>query len=131
LVVISAAAAPALLSCAGSRGRDSFRPEPIAGDQAAVYIYRARSMGAPVRVALDQQDAGELRGGEYLVRIVKPGEHIVRVEGASVVALSAELVPGDVAYFEITTKNWGKHPAITTPEEAVARGRIAGAVRVP
>src|SRR5262245_442229 len=78
-------------ACAGARRGEAFRPEVVAGDQAAMYVYCDRSAGTAVRVFVDQQDAGELRPGEYIVRVVKPGEHFVRVEGSSSMARSMVL----------------------------------------
>jgi hypothetical protein len=114
----------------GQRG-DSFRPEVVAGDQAAIYVYRERGMGGAMRVVIDQQDAGDLKAGQYLVKIVKPGEHIVRAEGVSSVARSVLVGAGDAGYVELASSGLGKHPILSTPDEATARERIAGSARVP
>lgn len=131
-MLLMAACLSALPACRGTRGggAESFRPEPIAGDQAAIYVYRGKGMGSP-RVFIDQQDLGDLRRGEYLVRVVRPGEHFIRVEGASDMARSVMLLEGDAAYFEVTTSGWGKHPTLTMPDEATARARIGSASRIP
>lgn len=127
------ACASLLSGCAGGRaGRgDAFRPEPVAGDQGAVYVYRERGPGGPVRVFIDQTYVGDLNSGEYLVRVVTPGEQIVRVERGSSMARSTILIAGQAAYFEVRTRGLGKHPELNVPDEESARMRIASSARVP
>src|ERR1043165_5382069 len=125
---MTAVLASAVLAGCASRG-EKFRPEAVAGDQAAIYVYRTGGGWGSVRVVIDQQDAADLRSGEYIVRIVKPGEHLVRAEGSSIMARTASLVPGDAAYFEVSKGMGGL--ALNVPEESVARRKIAGSSKVP
>jgi hypothetical protein len=117
--------------CSSTPKGEPFRPEVIAGDQAVIYVFRERGMGRAVRIVLDQHDVGELRTGEYLVRVVKPGEHFIRAEGVSSVAVDVNLLEGDAAYVQVDTWGLGGHPALTMPDERAARQRIAGSARIP
>ena len=125
------AAVLAGIGCASRPAPEPFRPEVVVGDQAAIYLYRTRGMGGPVRVAMDGQDIGDLGTGQYLVRLVTPGEHIVRAEGGSSVARSVRVIAGEAGYVEVSTGGFGRHPTLTTPDDTTARARIAGLTRVP
>jgi hypothetical protein len=120
-----------LPGCGSARRAGSFEPEVVAGDRAAIYIYRERGVGGTVRIVLDQRDAFDLRPGDYAARVVKPGEHIVRAEGASSVARTVSVAAGDAAYVEVSAGALARHPSLATPDEDTARERIAGSVRIP
>lgn len=91
-------------------GPESFRPEPLAGNEAVIYVFRnARGMGSPsYRLYVNQEDLGELRSGHYRSVVVVPGEHLVRV--VSKIDGTREVVvgPGESAYVHVTNERFQK-----------------------
>jgi hypothetical protein len=130
--VLTAVAAPAMISCAHRGVATAFTPEIVRPDLAVVYVFRhdrpARSR--PVQVFINQAPAGELRPGEYMALPVEPGESLVRVEADSSAARPVVLRAGEAAYMMILMPGLGPaKPTLEVPDSESARPLIARTVR--
>ena len=122
-----------LSGCAGTPKGDPFQPEIADDTKGVVYIFREpRAMGGrPVTVYVNQEPVGELSPGQYLARVVPPGECFVRAESSGSAVRQAELKPGDAVFFRVRAGRWGRQVSIDLPDVSEARSLIAGTVRVP
>ncbi|MBK7403949.1 MAG: hypothetical protein IPJ41_04790 [Phycisphaerales bacterium] len=125
LRILAAASVLALGSCASRPPR--FRPVQLAPNQAVIYVYRPRALlsPGPVEVYIDQTEAGKLSKNRYLCAIVGPGEHLVRVQRRSEVVRLVRIGPGETAYLEAGAALLGGSVSLASPDESIARERIA------
>jgi hypothetical protein len=114
--------------CRAAPTGEAFRPEVADPARAVIYIYHAG--GRPVSVFIDQRPEGRLSRGEYLVRMVDPGDHFIRVEGGSMAVRRAVLVAGDAVYMEVSTSRLTGRAILEMPDTDLARRRIARARKV-
>lgn len=131
---VAAAAAAAMATGCGARPRGpAFQPEIVDPGKAVVYVFRDPKAGlnpAPVLISIDQHEVGELDPGQYVAKVVAPGEHLVRAERGRGTVLSATVVKGDVVYFRVTTPPFkGRAPVLEIMDSETARRSIAGTTR--
>jgi hypothetical protein len=83
-----------------------------------------------VPIVINQKTEGALLPGQYLARVVEPGEYFVRAEGQASAVRQARIIKGDAVYFEVRTGRWSTRPTMEMPDNLTARERIAGASRL-
>jgi hypothetical protein len=131
--VVFLAVAAVLTGCSGPKG-PAFQPEVSDPSKAALYVFRETKGGldqSAVEISINQQAAGALHPGQYLVRIVPPGEYFVRAASKSSMVRVVKLVAGDVVYFRVTTEPFdGKRPLLDILDSDTARRIIAATTRV-
>jgi hypothetical protein len=118
--------------CGSAPRGEAFRPEVADPEQGVLYVFReAVHLTHPaVRLVLDQDPVGELRPGEYVALVVKPGEHFLRVESGSEDTRKVRLIPGESAFVRVVTQRFeGERPTLDQPESERARQMIARTVR--
>lgn len=98
--------------CGGRAGRvssgpETFRAQELAGNEAAIYIFRDTG-GPAYRLYVNQQDMGTLRSGTYRSVVVTPGEHFVRIVSRSEVAREVVVGPGESAYVRVYAARFHK-----------------------
>ena len=131
--VLCLAAAVWMMGCAGPTG-PKFQPAVSDPQKAVLYVFRESGGGldrSAIEISINQQSAGQLRPGQYLVRSLPPGEYFVRAASKSNMVRALTLVEGDVAYLRVTTEPFdGKKPLLDFPEYDVARQMITNTTRV-
>ena len=119
-----------LCGCAGAPKGEAFRPEIVDPAKGVIYIYRTGPGSRPVPIVINQRVEASLRPGEYVARVVEPGEYFVRAEGEISAVRQAKVVRGDAVYFEVRTGRWSTRPSIEVPDNPTARERSARSSRV-
>lgn len=113
--------------CASDRAQ--FRPAQLNGGDSVLYVYRnggGLGSGGAVGVYVNQERIGEVHGGQYLARVVPPGEFLVRVEGNSSAVSRVKLVAGDSAFLRVESGGWPGKTTIEDVASAVGQREIAG-----
>lgn len=116
-----------LLGCGGCvHGSGPYRPARLSGEEAALTLYRPRSLLSPgaVDVVVDQTDVGRLRRNTHLTVIVPPGEHLVRVERRSDATRLVRLGPGESLLLEVGAALLGGNVSLSDPGPEVAAQRV-------
>jgi hypothetical protein len=121
----------ALVGCRAAPRGAAFQPEVADGSRAVVYIYREprRFGGKPISVYVNQEHAGELLPGQYMARVVAPGECFIRAECVGSAVRQAAVRAGDAVFFSVQTGRFGRIVSVEIPEVSEARALIAGTVR--
>jgi hypothetical protein len=127
LAMIGAALAPA--GCATPPKGEAFRPEIVDPARGVIYIYRTGRGSHPVPIVINQKSEGELLPGQYMARVVDPGEYFVRAGAEGSAVRQAKVVHGDAVYFEVHTGRWNNRATMEVPDNITARQRIARASR--
>jgi hypothetical protein len=117
-------------SCAAPPHGEAFRPEIADPAKGIIYIYRTGRGTRPVPIVINQKTEGALLPGQYLVRVVEPGEYFVRAEGQAAAVRQARVIRGDAVYFEVWTGRWSTRPTMEMPDNLTARERIASSRRL-
>ena len=133
VLAVCSAAAAWMVGCAGPTG-PKFQPAVSDPQKAVLYVFRDSGGGldrSAIEISINQQSAGQLRPGQYLVRSLPPGEYFVRAALKSNMVRALTLAGGDVAYLRVTTEPFdGKKPLLNFPEYDVARQMITNTTRV-
>ncbi len=131
LMSVVLVAALALPGCGGrgarrtASGPETFQPEPLAGNEAVIYVFREGG-GPSYELTVDQQDVGLLRSGQYRTIVVTPGEHYVRVTGKTEGAREVVVGPGESAYVRVYSERFHrKQPLIEVLGPETGRKSIA------
>jgi hypothetical protein len=130
LAICVSAAAFTLGGCAGPPRGEAFRPEIADPAKGVVYVYRTGRGSRPVTIVINQHAQGALLPGQYMARVVEPGEYFVRAEGQTSAVRQANLVRGDAVYFEVRTGRWNTRAEMEVPDNQSARERIARSRRL-
>ena len=103
-----------------------YEPVQLASGDAAIYLYRPRSLLSPgaVEAFVDQAEVARLRRNTHVVVIVGPGEHLVRVQRRSDATRLVRLGPGESLYLEVGAALLGGKVSLNDPGEPVAKARI-------
>jgi hypothetical protein len=119
--------------CASAHRGDAFQPEVADSSKAVIYIFRqSRGLSSrPADVYINQRHEGELAPGQYLARVVPPGEYFVRAADNGEAVRQVVLRAGDTVYFRIQTSRFGRILDMDLPEAAEARELIARTGRAP
>ncbi|MDQ7013612.1 MAG: hypothetical protein Q9O74_06905 [Planctomycetota bacterium] len=123
-MLLAGVAVLAPMGCA--RGAGPYQPVQLAAGDAAIYLYRPRSLlsPGPVAVFVDQAEVAKLRRNTHAVVIVGPGEHLVRVQRRSDATRMVRLGPGESLYLEVGAALLGGKVSLSDPGEPVAKARI-------
>lgn len=127
MAAVAGGSAVGLGGCAARPRGEAFQPEVADGSKALVYVFReARGFGggAPVTIYINQRMEGELLPGEYLARVVEPGEVFVRAENGGSSVRQAQVNAGDAAYFRVQAARFGSAIVVDLPETEQARRLI-------
>lgn len=105
-----------------------YQPVQLAEGEAAVYLYRPRSVlsPGPVTVVIDQDEVARLARNTHTVVLVGPGEHLVRVQRRSDATKLVRLGPGESLYLEVGAALLGGRVSLSDPGLDVAKSRIVG-----
>lgn len=111
-------------------GTEPYRPEPVGGTAAVIYVYRPGGdvAAGPADVYIDQRHVGRLRAGTYLAAVVDAGAHVVRAGSATDAIRLVELVAGEGAYVELRCGLFGP-PRLVRRSQDEGRRRIQTARR--
>lgn len=126
-MLVAMCAAVLLVPLAGCvHGDAPYRPVQLESGEAALYLYRPRSMLSPgsVSVHVDQQQVALLRRNTHVVVLVPPGEHLVRVQRWSDATRRVRLGSGESLILEVGAALVGGKVSLSDPGEAVAQSRI-------
>jgi hypothetical protein len=108
-------------------GSGPYRPVELGRGEAAILVYRPRSLlsPGPVRLVVDQHEVATLRRNTHAAAIVGPGEHLVRVERRGEATRLVRLGEGESVVLEAGASLLGGRVSLTDPGEAVGASRIA------
>ena len=99
-----------------------FSPVVAPGDDGVVYVYRRNATfeGRDVKVFLDAEYVGALGAGEYVARVVRPGERLVRVERSRETVVVANVARRESVFLEVRAGAFQSRPDLVQrlPEEA-------------
>lgn len=114
-----------LMGCA-QRG-EPYQPVQLGANEAAIYLYRPRSMFSPgpVLVSVDQQDVVRLLRNTHAAVVVTPGEHLVRAQRWSDATRRVYLGSGESLYLEVGAAMLGGKVSLSNPGDAEGQTRIA------
>jgi hypothetical protein len=132
IVALLACVAAALLSGCSTSSGQKFQPEVSDPKKGLLYVFRESGglMQSGVEISINQQVAGELHPGQYLVKSLPPDEYFVRAAAKSNMVRAVKLVEGDVVYLRVTTQSFGRKPHLDFPESDVARHMIANTTKL-
>lgn len=106
----------------GARG-PVFSPVVAPGDDGVVYVYRrsAAFEGRDVKIFIDAEYVGRLGAGEYVVRVVAPGERLIRAERKRELVVAAPVARGESVFYEVKIGAFQARPLLIQrlPEEAL------------
>jgi hypothetical protein len=121
-----------LAGCGAPRG-EGFRPEVADPSKGVVYVFREpRTLGGrPVSVYINQELEADLQTGQYLARVVPPGEYFVRAEDGGSAVRQARVNAGDAVYFRVRAGRFGRSVSVDIPEADYGRRLIARSTRIP
>lgn len=124
-LLVAIAAVASLPGCV--HGGDPYRPVQLESGEAAIYLYRPRSVFSPgpVAVHVDQAEVARLRRNTHAAVIVDAGEHLVRVQRWSDATRLVRLGAGESLYLEVGAALLGGKVSLSDPGEAAAQARIA------
>jgi len=99
-----------------------FTPVVAPGDNGVVYVYRRNATfeGRDVKVFLDADYVGALGAGEYVARVVTPGERLVRAERSRETVVIANVARRESVFLEVRAGAFQSRPELIQrlPEEA-------------
>lgn len=124
----------ALAGCLARPSGEPFRPEVVPDGSAVIYVFRdvQRVRNRPMRVLVDQVDAGDLAAGQYLALAVEPGTHLVRVAANAEGSREVTLRAGESAYVRVVARRFRpRQPKVDVPDDDRARTLIARTFRAP
>jgi hypothetical protein len=126
-IVLAALVGAWLGGCAARPRGDAFTPEIADGAKAVVYVFREGRVlgGRPVIVYINQEPAGELAPGQYLAKVVEPGEYFVRAEDGGSAVRQARVKAGDAVYFRVRAGRFGRVVEVDLPGTEEGRRLIA------
>lgn len=106
---------------------EPYRPVQVGDGESVVYVYRPRSAlsPGPVEVFVNQTPAGSLTRNTYLAVVVRPGEHLVRVQRRSDATRFVRVGPGEGVILEAGASLLGGYVSLENPGGDLARERIA------
>jgi hypothetical protein len=100
-----------------------FSPVVAPGDDGVVYVYRRGAVleGRDVKIFIDAEYVGRLGAGEYVARVVAPGERLIRAERKRELVVAAPVARGESVFYEVKIGAFQARPELTQrlPEEAL------------